>query len=168
MYNDQFSRVEALFKEIFVRLDGVDRKLQELLEDDYYDDEPKPSTRKPAPPVRNEIEVTDRFIEEDEIYKLGQKIPYSRITDPDDMDAFRDFVLYVRTHENKFTAQEVDYAGFADKNFSDIRLADKTRRILSQAYMRLHKKQWEFKLERGTMHKYQGQIAWSWTNGERD
>jgi hypothetical protein len=170
MYNDQFSRMEALFKELAFkidridkRMDDTDRKLQELLEDDYYDPEPQPSTQR----KRNEQE-TERFIEEEEIYRLGQKIPYSRITDPNDMDAFRDFIAYIRMHEDKFTTQEVDYAGFADKNFSDIRLADKTRRILGQAYMKMHRKQWPFKLERGHMHKYLGQIAWSWADGTKD
>ena len=166
MYNDQFTKLETFFKEVFTRLDIIDRKLQELVEDDYYEDE------KPAPisraTTRNEIDISDRFIEEEEIYKLGQKIPYTRITDPVDLDAFREFIAYILMHEDRFTSQEVDYAGFSNKNFSDIRLADKTRRILSQAYFKLHKKQWDFKLERGIMHKWQGQIAWSWADGSRD
>ena len=71
-------------------------------------------------------------------------------------------------NENLFTSKERDYASFSDKSFSDIRLSDNTRRILGQAYMKVYRKEWDFHFERGLMHKYKQQIAWSWSNGERD
>lgn len=165
MYNDQFNRMEALFKELSAKIDKLEKKVDDLIEDEDEYEEEKFGT---ARPQRNEIVELDRFIEEDEIYKRGQRIPYSRLTSNKDLDAFRDFIGYIIMHPDKFTDQEVDYAGFSDKNFKDIRLADKTRRILSQAYMRMHKKMWDFNFERGHMHKFQGQIAWSWANGDKD
>jgi len=161
MYNDQFSRLEAFFKEVLARLDVMERKLQELLEDDYYEDDERPVSR------RNESKE-NRFIDEDEIYKLGQKIPYNRITNENDMEGFREFVSYVRMHEDRFSAKEVDYSGFADKNFRDIRLSDNSRRILGQAYIKAYGKQWTFNFERGFMYKLHGQISWMWANGEKD
>lgn len=181
MYNDQFTRMEALFKELSGKIDGLDKKLtarlddtdkklQELVDDEYYHDDEDDKPKQTTVPRRNEvapIDITD-FIDEDEIYKLGQRVPYSRIKDSSDLEAFRKFITYVRMHEDQFTSEEVDYAGFSDKTFSDVRLADKARRILGRAYLRMYKKQWPFKFERGFMHKYQGQFAWSWLDGSRD
>jgi uncharacterized membrane protein YcgQ (UPF0703/DUF1980 family) len=159
MSDTKLDRIEALLRSMILKIDNMDQKLIELIEDDYYEDNPRAS---------KQTSFTDRFIDEDEIYKKGQKIPYNRITVEKDLNNFREFVSYIRMHEDKYSAKEVDYAGFSDKNFSDIRLSDNTRRILGQAYQRTYGSPWPFKFERGFMHKYLGQIAWSWADGSKD
>lgn len=155
-------QIETILKSLVATVNRIDTNVKTLLEAEFVEDEEM------VPQRSFGDNRADRFIEEDEIYKHGQKIPYNRITDPNDMDKFRDFVAYVQLNEHMFSQKEIDYARFSDKNFSDIRLSDNTRRILGMAYNRVHKRQWAFNFERGVMHKYQGQIAWSWSDGSRD
>lgn len=158
---NKFDRIEQVLRSILTKMDDMDAKLQELLNDDYYE-EPKT----PAQVVS--INTDNRFIDEEEIYQHGQRIPYNRIVGNDDMEVFRDFVMYIRLHERQFSAREIELAAFADKNFSDIRISDNTRRVLGQSYTRINKKAWPISFERGYMIKWKGQIAWEWADGTRD
>ena len=100
--------------------------------------------------------VDDDFVSEEDIISKGQKVPYNKITNDREIEEFREFISYVRSHEHEFQAKEFDYAGFADKNFSDVRLSDNSRRILGTAYAKLYKKPWNFNFIRGNMFKLRG------------
>ena len=99
---------------------------------------------------------------EEQIKANGQRVAYNRITDPRDVVAFKNFVYFIRKNPGSFSKKEIDYAGFADKAFNDIRLSDNHVRILSGTYMRLNGTDWPWEMTKGYMYKYNDQIAWEW------
>jgi len=150
-------RMDAIIRQMLVKLDNIDNKLDQLLyEDDIAEDQ---SSR---------YRHNDDFISEEDIISKGQRVPYNRIDNPKEIDEFRNFIAYVRNHQKEFTSKEFDYAGFADKDFSDVRLSDNSRRVLGTAYAKVYKKPWNFNFVRGNMHKLQGSIAWRWSDGRQD
>jgi hypothetical protein len=155
MSDDKLSRIETMLKGIVSKIDNLETKVDELYED-VDDNEFVPK-----------VEGTSRFISEDEIYKNGQKVPYNKL-EGDQVYEFKNFLSYIRMHEGKFTSKEYDYAGFADKNFSDTRISDNMRRILGQAYAKVYKEPWKFRFIRGYLYKWEGQKAWEWEDGSRD
>ena len=152
MSDDRLNKIERLLDRLSQKLDKLDEKVEDLL----WEDE--------TPGGRSD----DRPITSDEdIYKHGQKIGYNKL-EGDEVWPFKDFIRYIRNHENEFNSKEFDYAGFADKNFSDARISDNMRRILGNAYQKLYRKPMPFNFIRGYMYKFQGQIAWEWSDGTRD
>jgi hypothetical protein len=154
MSEDKLSRIEMILKGIVSKIENLETKVEELYND--FDEDEYVSTAEKT-----------RFISEDEIYKHGQKVPYNKL-EGNQVYEFRNFLSYVRMNEKKFTTKEFDYAGFADKNFSDIRISDNMRRILGQAYAKVYKEPWKFSFVRGYLFKWEGQKAWEWETGERD
>jgi len=152
------TRVDALLRQVLVKMDTIDNKMDQLLYEDDIDTDPRERTYR----------TDDGFVSENDIITKGQKVPYNRIDNEEDMNEFREFITYVRNHEHEFTQKEFDYAGFADKNFSDVRLSDNSRRVLGTAYAKLHKRQWDFNFVRGNMFKHKGSIAWRWSDGRED
>jgi len=155
MSEDKLSRIETMLKGLVSKIDSLEGKVDELY---YEDDNDEYSTK---------TEPTNRFVEGDEIYKHGQKVPYNKL-EGSQTHEFRNFLSYVRMNEKKFTSKEYDYAGFADKNFSDIRISDNMRRILGQAYTKAYKEAWKFTFVRGYLYKWEGNKAWEWEDGSRD
>jgi len=153
-------RIDHMMRQFLTKLDNMEHKLDQVL----YEDEISESTSKSYFRERAE----DDFVSEEDIISKGQKVPYNKITNLEDIEEFRDFITYVRTHENEFGSKEFDYAGFADKNFSDVRLSDNSRRILGTAYAKMHKRPWNFRFIRGNMFKLRGSIAWRWSDGSQD
>ena len=161
-FQDVPNKFELVLNEILTRLDKIDNKMQELLEEEFYEEaKPRPS---------KETQVTDfEFVTDDDIRKYGNRIPYNRIDSENDKQIFRNFCNYIIMNEGQFTKKENDYAGYAaEKDFSDIRLSDNSRRVLGTAYQRTHKKQWSIMFVRGSMIKYRNQIAWTWADGRDD
>jgi hypothetical protein len=144
-------RMEALLTALIKKVDRLETKVDDILND--YDPEDNP------PPKRESFD--------DEIYAKGDRVPYNRL-DGDQLTKFREFLAYVRMHEDQFSQKEIDYASFADKNFSDTRLSDNMKRILEQAYFRIYRKQWNFTFVKGYLFKWQGQKAWRWADGLED
>ncbi len=161
------SRIDTMMRQFLSKLDVIEHKLDELLYEDDVDN--NHAFQRGATSNRSfSNDVSDDFVSEEDIISKGQRVPYNKITNDRDMDEFKSFIAYVRTHEHEFDAKTFDYAGFADKNFSDIRLSDNSRRILGTAYQKLHKKPWNFQFIRGSMFKLHGSIAWRWNDGSED
>lgn len=141
------------------KLTVMNGKLDDLL-DDYAEDETDENIKTVSSP--------DDFISEEEIRQNGQKVPYNKLQDKEQMRNFREFLSYVRMHEKEFTTKEYEFAGFADKNFSDIRISDNSRRILGTAYQKAYHRPWSFSFLRGYMFKWRNQVAWEWQDGTYD
>jgi len=159
------SRIEAMMRSFLTKLDTIEHKIDEVL----YEDEVNEGNRGAAATssFRDRV-VDDDFVSEEDIISKGQKVPYNKIVEPNEVEEFREFISYVRSHEHEFQSKEFDYAGFADKNFSDVRLSDNSRRILGTAYAKVYKKPWKFSFIRGNMFKLRGSIAWRWADGSED
>ena len=157
------TRVDTVLRQMLAKMDTLDHKLDELLYEDEVDSDPR---------VRGNSfkrEESSEFVSEEDIVSKGQKVPYNRIDDDRDLDEFRRFLSHVQDNPREFTSKELDYVGFAaDKNFSDVRLSDNSRRILGTAYSKAFKKAWNFKFVRGNMYKLRGNIAWRWDDGKTD
>lgn len=148
------SETNQLFHRILIKLEAMDKKLDDILyEDDIYNN--KVPSSKP-------VQYRDEPPTSDDLYKKGQKIPYNKIAGEDQLKEFREFLYYIRMNEDQFTQREFEFASYADKNFDDIRISDNSRRILAQAYQKAYHRQWPFKFERGYMYKYLGSIGWQW------
>ena len=144
---------------------GMDKKLDDLL----YEDEvaSTPANRVPeykTEEINNVTQVSD-FVTEEVIRQQGQKIPYNKLEGREQLIRFKEFLAYIRLNESKFTPKEFEFASYADKNFSDIRISDNSRRILGTAYQKAFRKPWEFKFVRGYMYKFDNQMAWQWEDG---
>lgn len=155
MSEDKLRRIESLLEGLVSKIDNLETKVEELY-NDFEEDE-----------YNVKVEEENRFISSDEIYQHGQKVPYNKIEGPQ-IHKFRNFLAYIRMNEDKFTSKEFDFAGFADKNFSDIRISDNMRGILGEAYAKAYKTPWTFKFIRGYLYKWQGRKAWEWQDGTRD
>lgn len=153
-------RIETVLRQMVTKLDELDHKIDQLLYEDYIDEPTRGEPRK--------MNIDDDFVSEEDIISKGQKVAYNKITDRRSMDEFKNFVTYIRTHPKEFSQKEYDYAGFADKDFSDVRLSDNSRRILGSAYSKIHNKVWDFQFIRGNMFKFQGSICWRWNDGSED
>jgi hypothetical protein len=154
------TRIDSIMRLLLTKIDNIDNKLDTLLYEDEVD---------AGPQYRTSRNVDDGdFVSEEDIIAKGQKVPYNRIDDQQEIEEFRDFINYVRSHEKEFTQKEYDYSGFADKNFSDVRLSDNSRRVLGTAYSKVYRKPWAFNFVRGNMFKYKGSIAWRWSDGRED
>lgn len=156
----KLERVENVFRSMLVKIEEIDKKVDQLLYEDVIE-EPEQSF-----PTRKS-DFND-FVDDPQIRQNGQKIPYNKLEGMDQIAKFRAFLSQVRMHEDKFSQKEYEFAGFADKNFSDIRISDNSRRILGTAYQRYYGKPWEFRFMRGYMYKWQGQMAWEWEDGSLD
>ena len=154
MYESQFTRVETMLKDVVKRLERIEHKMDDFIYEDTDDE-----------PVTNED--TTPFHNEDEIYTKGERVPYNKLSGQQ-VTIFRDFLAYMRMHENDYSQKETDYASFADKNFRDIRLSDNMKRILETAYFRTYNKPWPFKFIKGYLYKWDGQKAWAWSDGSKD
>lgn len=148
MNNTQFDRVEASIKEVRAELKRMDKKLDMLL---YDDDVEQP-----------------KELSEDDIYTKGQRVPYVKLTDDEQIHEFRGFLSYIRMNESFYTEREIEFASYADKTFDDIRLSENSKRILESAYFKTYKRNWPFKFIRGYLHKWNDQKGWSWADGKRD
>jgi hypothetical protein len=145
------NKVELAIRSMLSKFDNIEHKLDQLLyEEDVVDNHD--------------------FVSEDDIINKGQKVAYNKIVDQRSINEFRKFIDYVLNHEHEFTNKEYDYAKFKENNdrFSDVRLSDNHRRILGTAFAKVHGRTWEFPFIRGTMYKYNGSIAWRWTDGGID
>jgi len=111
--------------------------------------------------------LNDPFVDDDEVYTRGQRVPYNKLVG-EQVYQFRDFLSHIRMNSSEYSEREVDYASFADKNFSDIRLSDNAKRILESAYFRTYRRQWPFAFIKGYLHKLNDEKRWSWSDGERD
>jgi len=160
--NTQFEISEARMKRIEERLILMDKKLDQILYEEDIVDAPKQNEKSNPQPKQN-----DPFIDEDEVYTRGQRVPYNKLVG-EQVYQFRDFLSHIRMNSSEYSEREVDYASFADKNFSDIRLSDNAKRILESAYFRTYKKQWPFLFIKGYLHKLNDEKRWSWSDGERD
>ena len=158
-YTDLAKELLTQMGDIKRKLDSMDKKIDDLFEEDDVSDI-----------IVDSGVHFDDFVSEDAIYTKGRRVPYNRIIDSKEIDEFRSFITYIRLNERQFTQKEVDYAGFAEEKseFPDVRLSDNSRRILGAAYIKIYKKPWGFNFQRGNMHKYMNQIAWSWSDGTRD
>lgn len=139
------------FDTVMVVLNRLEKKVDDLLYD--YDDDKEEEQHKVVP--------------DESIYERGQKVPYNKL-EGSQVQAFRSFLEYVRMNESLFSQKEVEYSGFADKNFSDIRISDNMRRMFETAYYRVYRKQWPFTFIRGYLYKLGTQKAWSWADGTKD
>ena len=170
----KISRMEDVIRTVYIKLEEMDRKLDSIM-NDYEDEEPLPDNVPAKAPLRTfggddvkqEEDDFDEFISDDMIKTKGQKIPYNKIDDREQVRQFREFISYVRMNERKFTQQEIDAATFADKSFSDVHISDNSRRILGAAYQKAYGKPWKMTFIRGHMYKYQGQITWEWKDGTK-
>jgi len=160
------TRIETLLRQFMSKLDNIEHKVDEVL----YEDDVSSNSRDDGHFGRgnNRSTIDDDFVSEEDIISKGQKVPYNKITNDREIEEFREFISYVRSHEHEFSSKEYDYSGFADKNFSDVRLSDNSRRILGTAYAKLYKKPWNFNFIRGNMYKLRGSIAWRWQDGTED
>ena len=164
MLNTQFEISEARMKRIEERLILMDKKLDQILyEEDIVETPKQNETSK----VNAQTKLNDPFIDDDEVYTRGQRVPYNKLSG-EQVYQFRDFLSHIRMNSSEYSEREVDYASFADKNFSDIRLSDNAKRILESAYFRTYKKQWPFLFIKGYLHKLNDEKRWSWSDGERD
>jgi len=162
--NTQFEISEARMKRIEERLILMDKKLDQILyEEDIVETPKQNETSK----VNAQTKLNDPFIDDDEVYTRGQRVPYNKLSG-EQVYQFRDFLSHIRMNSSEYSEREVDYASFADKNFSDIRLSDNAKRILESAYFRTYKKQWPFLFIKGYLHKLNDEKRWSWSDGERD
>jgi hypothetical protein len=157
------NRIETILRQFMTKIDTLEHKLDQVL----YEDEINEGSRGSGYREFKE-RVDDDFVSEEDIISKGQKVPYNKIVDDREIEEFREFITYVRTHEHEFASKEYDYAGFADKNFSDVRLSDNSRRILGTAYAKVYKRPWKFNFIRGNMFKLRGSIAWRWNDGSED
>jgi hypothetical protein len=153
MNDDRLDRIEELLNTLVHQVKAIETKVEDLYE---YDD---------AEPERES--ETNRFIDENEIFKLGAKVPYNKLEGAQ-VSSFRAFLSDVRMNEKRYTQKELENASFADKNFSDIRISDNMRRSLSQLYEKTYRKAWDFRFIRGYLCKYEGQKAWQWSDGSKD
>lgn len=157
----KLERVENVVRSMLVKLDEVDKKIDELMYEDEIESEK-------IMPTKSRMSEFSEFVDEADIRKNGQKIPYNKLMGSEQISRFRGFLSYIRMHEDQFTDKEFEFASFADKNFSDIRISDNSRRILGTAFQKAYHKPWDFRFVRGYMYKYQGQMAWEWEDGSLD
>ena len=154
MSDTKLDRIEMMLRKLDAKLDSLETKVDELYED-YEDDTKERQT------------LSNPFVDEETTVKNGQKVPYNRL-DSDQVPKFRNFLSHVRMNEKAFTQKEIDYCGFADKTFSDIRISDNARRILGQAYQKAYGKPWSFTFVRGYLYKLDGNKCWRWSDGSID
>ena len=139
------------------KMDLVLKKLDQLLyEEEVIPPQPKPQPQQNPDPFMNP-----------EIYTRGQRVPYSKIVG-DQVEDFRKFLYEIRMNSSNYSEREVDYASFSDKNFSDIRLSDNSKRILEGAYFRTYNRNWPFTFIKGYLHKLGDDKGWSWEDGSWD
>lgn len=100
----------------------------------------------------------------DDTVKKGhqQRVPYNIIYKPKDLENFREFIYYVVSHRNDFTPVELEYAGYADKSFDDVRLSNNHMRILQGAYKKKNNRDWPYTTKTGYMYKYAETVYWEW------
>jgi hypothetical protein len=160
---EHLNRIENLLRNMVSKMDAMDKKIDDLFDED------DPSFNSSDTSYTSEPKFED-FISEDIIYKKGRRIPYNKLIDRDEIADFRDMLKYILDNSDRFTEKEIDYAGFAAEKseFPDVRISDNSRRILGTAYQKIHRKPWNFNFQRGYMHKYLNQIAWSWSDGTKD
>jgi hypothetical protein len=153
-----FGKLEAM-------LNTQDRKLDVILKwckDEKYEieDDELPQKQQSSR-QRSQNTMSDEFI-----IQNGEQIPYNLLSIPEQVEAFRRFIFYIRSNEHLFNPMEYRYAGFADKTFEDVRLSDNHIRILERAYTKAYQKQWPFKFIKGFMYKMNmvdhDEIAWEW------
>ena len=119
---------------------------------------------------RKMMEAFDDFRAEDygpladDTVKKGhqQRVPYNIIYKPKDLENFREFIYYVVSHRNDFTPVELEYAGYADKSFDDVRLSNNHMRILQGAYKKKNNRDWPYTTKTGYMYKYAETVYWEW------
>lgn len=161
MNNTQFDRAEATMRRIeerLIRLETstenrlvrLETKIDELLND--YEDETIDSSKD---------------LPEDDLYTKGERVPYVKIIEDEQIREFRNFLSHIRMNESFYTEREIEFASYADKTFDDIRLSENSKRILESAYFKTFKRNWPFKFVRGYLHKFNGQKGWSWSDGSR-
>lgn len=153
----KLERLENAVRSLVVKIEEIDKKVDELI----YEDDIAPEQAKITSDFRD-------FVDDHQIRSNGQKIPYNKLEGAGQIAKFRAFLSHIRMNEDKFSQKEFEFAGFADKNFSDIRISDNSRRILGTAFQRCYGKPWEFRFMRGYMYKWQGQMAWEWEDGSLD
>jgi hypothetical protein len=102
------SRIDTMMRQFLSKLDVIEHKLDEVL----YEDDVQQSTgnnnfhnRTNTQPRGFDNNGDDDFVSEEDIIAKGQKVPYNKIVDPKDMDEFKDFITYVRSHEHEFAAK---------------------------------------------------------------
>jgi hypothetical protein len=163
---DRLAVMESRLTRIDEKLIAMDRKLDDLL-DDYDEPASNDAPEREFGKTENVVQI-DTFISDEEIRKQGQKIPYNKLEGREQVRKLKEFLAYIRLHEDKFSAKEFEFAGYADKNFGDIRISDNSRRILGTAYQRAFSKPWDLQFKRGYMFKFEEQKTWQWEDGTTD
>jgi len=141
--------------EIRDQLNRIESKIDKLEESLYEDDDKETS-------FDSTYAITDDLISDHDIKTYGERVPYNLIEAGESVTRFRDFIYYVKKNKHEFNNLEYEYAGYSDKTFKDVRISDNTYRILSNAYIKANGKDWDLKVTKGYMYKYQGKIIWEW------
>lgn len=96
-----------------------------------------------------------------ETKQYGQRVPYNLISDPLDVEYFREFIYEAKKKWGQWNDFEQSMLDFADKNFEDVRLSSKHLQALKEIYYKTFNKHWPFKTSPGYMYKYESNpIYW--------
>ena len=161
----------GILKQILSRLDILDQEQNEIkrMVSEIYKLDMEDMEEDIMQP-RNEPEVWNNYgqqYDEETIKRLGVRVPYNKIEDPQDVTRFKEFIYKAKSSYKTLSPDELKWISAADKNFDDIRLSDKHISLLQDIYPKIYGgKQWPFRSKPGYMFKYPniatGQIAWDW------